>query len=1057
MQNLYRITFTGLFCLVTSLAFSQLDFLEPTFLPDTKRPLELARGDFDGDFLIDIAYTSALGNIHVLYNLGNDTFRETKYSFTTQEDAIIPIDTGDFNYDDKVDLVVFNNGTSSPENITIYMSNGDGFDTVGLTGAAGQRANDIKVIDLNGDSFLDIVFTASGSLMYYEGGSSGFVLKNIPTIPNPFSHFDVGDLNFDGKLDVAGINFQNQLITYIANDNGTFTEKKYLFANFPIEVLIADFSGDNVNDIIVNTTNTLGINYFVNNGNGSFPETPVIIPLNENPFYGLDAADFNFDGRLDIITGNLGSSGIRLLRNNGGNNFSEETISGQAINPSQDILFTDLEYDGDFEILALSSFEKLDIYRINAGSYQRARTIETGLNALMGIPADVDMDGDIDLITYNISTSITISYNENGIFSKKKNYFKKEVSDIAIGDFNGDDFPDIVFTRNASFEGPETGIIFSNGNGTFDENVTTIAGYVGPNMDIVDIDIDGDLDIVGGYQVVYGDGNGNFTYQILSPSFQVGSSALGDFNDDSFQDLILSNGIEILVVSYNDGNGHFGSFTPIPSTNNDYALEVSDMNGDHLDDIIIPNLSEKTITILQQKAMGGFLEKIIPLGEFSPWSVATSDVNFDGKKDFVVGMNFGKFEVFLQNETSDFTFFKRISVPYGTGRDVHLFDYNQDGKKDILNFDTESITFILNDFTPEPTVTASELMITSRTSKSAGISLTSGNGNGRIVMLRKGGPVSADPIDGIFYAANATFPLGAKIGSDNYVVMRNNQTSLSIQGLEENTTYHVSVFEFNTNGRNTVINYQNSSATASFTTKRTQAIIPQQSITLTQDATPATITISSTSQLPVSLVKNSGDITVNGNTISILGPGPVSVVASQSGNAEFDEAPASTLTFCINPRVPTVTVEELSSPYEIRLTSSSDVNNQWYASNIIVANETNKTYSPEETGAYKVRVDFGGCFSESLPVEVVYTAAEDAPSNILKTYPNPFVGALTVQSDVRVTSMVVTDILGRTYFEDTASFVGNKALDLSQLPAGTYILRTRTLYGPISIKIIKGI
>ena len=109
----------------------------------------------------------------------------------------------------------------------------------------------------------------------------------------------------------------------------------------------------------------------------------------------------------------------------------------------------------------------------------------------------------------------------------------------------------------------------------------------------------------------------------------------------------------------------------------------------------------------------------------------------------------------------------------------------------------------------------------------------------------------------------------------------------------------------------------------------------------------------------------SGDVSIQDNEISIHSPGPVTVLASQSGDDDYDAAPQAALEFCANPVVPTILREEQSPNFELTLTSSSPSNNQWYLDAVLIDGANESVYAPVANGVYHVKVDYDGCFSAS--------------------------------------------------------------------------------------------
>lgn len=97
-----------------------------------------------------------------------------------------------------------------------------------------------------------------------------------------------------------------------------------------------------------------------------------------------------------------------------------------------------------------------------------------------------------------------------------------------------------------------------------------------------------------------------------------------------------------------------------------------------------------------------------------------------------------------------------------------------------------------------PTTQASFLPATNVFGNAVTINWAKGNGDGRIIVARKGAPVNVTPVDLTSYTPDADFGSGTKIGTDNYVVFRNttNISTLAVKNLEPNATYHFAVFEY---------------------------------------------------------------------------------------------------------------------------------------------------------------------------------------------------------------------------------------------------------------------
>ncbi|AXY77951.1 T9SS C-terminal target domain-containing protein [Paraflavitalea soli] len=104
---------------------------------------------------------------------------------------------------------------------------------------------------------------------------------------------------------------------------------------------------------------------------------------------------------------------------------------------------------------------------------------------------------------------------------------------------------------------------------------------------------------------------------------------------------------------------------------------------------------------------------------------------------------------------------------------------------------------------PRPTVPASAFSFTTVEGDRLGISMQKGNGAGRIIIAKQGGPVTAVPEEGVAYTGNTTFGLGQEIKPGEFILSSGLSNSYNVLGLTPGTTYHFAVYEFDGSGTGT--------------------------------------------------------------------------------------------------------------------------------------------------------------------------------------------------------------------------------------------------------------
>ncbi|OYU97497.1 MAG: hypothetical protein CFE21_04175 [Bacteroidetes bacterium B1(2017)] len=107
----------------------------------------------------------------------------------------------------------------------------------------------------------------------------------------------------------------------------------------------------------------------------------------------------------------------------------------------------------------------------------------------------------------------------------------------------------------------------------------------------------------------------------------------------------------------------------------------------------------------------------------------------------------------------------------------------------------------------EPSLGASAAVYSLISQTNVSFSFTKGNGTKRIVVAKAGSAISSNPVNNTSYTASATYGSGNQIGG-GYVVLNDTGRVVSVSGLQANTTYYFSVYEYNY--LDAVINYAGS-------------------------------------------------------------------------------------------------------------------------------------------------------------------------------------------------------------------------------------------------------
>ncbi len=261
-----------------------------------------------------------------------------------------------------------------------------------------------------------------------------------PLLPHKHSQMGpglaVGDFNNDGLDDFfTGGAYNQSGHLFIQNSDGSFS-KKLLSANTSpktsedMGILFFDADSDGDSDLYVASGSNeffWGSEYYqdrlyLNDGDGNFHQAPQAIPDIRSSSFTVIAADYDRDGDLDLFIGGrlqplaksqpLGyplPGNSYILRNEGGE-FTDvtDTIAEDLkdIGMVTSALWTDFDNDGWMDLIIVGEFMPITFLKNNQGEFENI--IETtGLkntngwwNSIAG--GDFDRDGDTDYIVGNM-------------------------------------------------------------------------------------------------------------------------------------------------------------------------------------------------------------------------------------------------------------------------------------------------------------------------------------------------------------------------------------------------------------------------------------------------------------------------------------------------------------------------------------------------------------------------------------------------------------------------------------------------------------------------------
>jgi hypothetical protein len=442
-----------------------MSFSPAMSFPVGTNPQNVVTADFNNDGKLDLAtsnYDDATGDggVSVLLGNGNGTFQPARTSATGSYP--ISLAAGDFNADGKIDLATANNG-GADNDVSILLGNGDGtFAAPVALNISDTYSWSIASGDLNADGKPDLVVTSD----------DGFGADSVSVL---LGH---GDGSFASP------------ITYDSYHGQLFSPT------------LADFNGDGKVDVAVAGWQMYGAIVFLGNGDGTLQEPLVFDTDTGTGANSLTAADFNADGKIDLVTTNYFSNSASVLLGNGDGSFAlpRSFIAGSAPGSAT---ASDVNGDGKLDLVVTNQSSPGAVsVLLGKGDGGLAAPITTSTGA--GSPsslvmADFNGDGRPDAAAPNLgSNNIAILLND-GNWAVQRTPPRITISDVTKAEGKNKNSTSFTFTvsLSAAYNQPVTVSYRTvNGTATTGSDYTSKSGTItfapGQTTQTITIQVKGD-------------------------------------------------------------------------------------------------------------------------------------------------------------------------------------------------------------------------------------------------------------------------------------------------------------------------------------------------------------------------------------------------------------------------------------------------------------------------------------------------------------------------------------------------------------------------------------
>ena len=259
----------------------------------------------------------------------------------------------------------------------------------------------MMVADVNGDGLEDMLQSLEYTpiVAYVSDGTGGFErLVDLDLGPGDAGNFDLGDLDGDGDLDVAGTSPVTGWVNWMANDGqGNFNVQTTL-DNFPDPnlVRVGDLNGDGIPDIFFGVGQGLCA-FYPGLGGGQFgPYLP--FGMGVPGISTAVLADLDVDGDLDVVCGAPGSGRIDWFPNDGGGQFPQRITLEQGLSQLVEVRVADMDGDGLPDVVRSGGAALAWSKALGGGLFQPSETIGQLFDAQNMDIRDIDLDGDLDVV-----------------------------------------------------------------------------------------------------------------------------------------------------------------------------------------------------------------------------------------------------------------------------------------------------------------------------------------------------------------------------------------------------------------------------------------------------------------------------------------------------------------------------------------------------------------------------------------------------------------------------------------------------------------------------------
>jgi hypothetical protein len=341
-------------------------------------------------------------------------------------------------------------------------------------------------------------------------------------------------------------------------------------SSLSMDAAIIDVDGDGDLDLIIASEHAPNV-LLINDGTGRFSNQSDRIPQVAHDSEDIGIADFDRDGDVDILVVSEDDRVHELYFHDRDGRFTDEGARVPVQSVTNGVAVADIDGDGAPDIVLANNGQELILINDGSGGFNddTASRLPVARDVTQDVAlGDLDGDGDLDMVLANEGDNRLLINDGSGRFEDAERArlplrdSPEETRDVELGDVDGDGDLDLFFGNVRFFvDGAalENRLLINDGAGRFtDQTADRLPQHPDSTVDgdFVDVDDDGDLDLVTGntdglnrvapFRVLVNDGTGRFRDDTAAffPDSAVGRCfdvQAADFDGDGRVDFFFAN------------------------------------------------------------------------------------------------------------------------------------------------------------------------------------------------------------------------------------------------------------------------------------------------------------------------------------------------------------------------------------------------------------------------------------------------------------------------------------------------------------------------------------